>query len=591
MKKITIVTDSHPIHRWIKGKIGLLVYCAPDSDICQTYKDVIPMNELIGHPEDTYRMAASLVNKLLMEEPLLRGVPQLTVFQEQVNWEMHKIYRLLHLHDFLLREKFTVCEFIFPSWWGDALSKLVDYLHSPLSVIAPACKKNYKIINSLKRIFSYPPSFKALYSEWKAILDYLDPFHRRTMFFRKKHQAIDKEKLWYYTTAETFTNIGLLYEPFLPDQLCFLVENKLTGGKSLIAKKRHFVSPYRYALPSHVPSRLDVNDAVRVVGNHISHQVLDERETIAHYLFLQSPWLSLFFSRYLPIGLFASALFDHWAQLAKPAALLVGNPVFEGYALHAARHKKIPTLLLQHGLLGGCYLYYDHPVDYYILRGEFWRESLSPISKKRTQVLNDMGKIPHSNLIEKKSIVFITQPLHTGYMPIKMDYEPILLTVLSAVKDLETDLIVRVHPLEKISDYEIYIKQLLKRVGFPIRISYSSGNDLDEVLQKACAVVLVNSTVFLDCIKYSVPIISFDWVDFWFKDRIKQYAVFNFAKNLQDFYELIMAAYRGELWPVRQNADYILANTPSREIKSALAEMLKHKLTAVDEAHELQLES
>jgi aminopeptidase-like protein len=578
MKKITILTNSSHFPAIREGSVGILIEYAMDSDIGRKYPNAITINELIGDPQITYAPACELVNKILCNEPVLRGVPQLTIFQEQVNWEMHNIYRLLHLHQFLMKHKFEICEFISPSWWSTELPKLVNLLKSPLTVTAPRIKKQNKFQKGLHRIFSGKLSLKIIFSEFRNFLDQVDPFHRRSMLFRKIKNNTEKDKCWYYTTAVTFTNISLIYEPYFPEQFHFLVENSETGGKPLKERKRKFASIYDYAVSRFIPSNNEISAAIKTIRQHILHVHLNEQDSIARRIFLDSSWLSLFFSKHLAKGLYSSSLFEHWLDQVRPSALIVGNPVFEGYALYKARDKKIPTILLQHGILGGCYFYYDHPVDYYIMRGEFWRESLSLSSQQRAVVLN-----PHINLSKqnvastKNSIVFITTPLHMFYMPVAIDLESIYRSLIRSVNQLSVDLVIRVHPLERIVDFQNIMNKISNELSVKIAIKYDQGGDLDALLERALAVIMVKSTVFLDCIKHNVPVISFDWCDYWFKERIKSYNIFHFTKNLADFEQTVIEAGCGNLKASMNNPELILGKTHEREIESTVAAMVTKK--------------
>jgi hypothetical protein len=580
-KKITLLTCPTEFPVIQTGDIGTLLEYAPDSQFGVTYSHAIPIVKLIGHHDTTYDAACELVNLLLSNEPLLRGIPQLTVFQEQMNWEFHKLFRLIHLHDFLLSENYQVCEFPSSSWWGTALANLVQLTHSPIIVQTPKLPNESRLGRVWKRIVSSQFSLKELYTEFTRALDQLDPFHRRKMRVKKTNAPVATGKIWYYSTAVTFTNIGLLYEPYFPQQFEYLIENPLTGGQPLIQKRRSYRSIYDFARSEFIPRKDEIEQAKQLIRAHLSSFSLNQRQQLALNLFHHSAWFSLFNTKYLQEGLFLSSLFEQWIKVTKPAALVVGNPVFECYALFKAREFTIPTVLLQHGILGGCYKYYDHPVTWYIMRGQFWRESLSPISQTRTVVINPPSKPENKKISRlKKSIIFITSPLAVRYMPIDIDLDSILATVLTAFDETHTELIIRVHPTERVVDYQNKVEKIIHTQPTKQKnILYSQGGPFEELLNRATAVVMFTSTVFLDCIKHDVPVISFDWCDFWYKERVKSYHVYRFVNNLAELTSVIKRASEEKLATHMKNPEHILQTISADSARKQINSLLSNRTT------------
>jgi hypothetical protein len=568
VKKITILTEFLEIPAITHGKIGLLIECAPDNEIIKKYPDAVNVSTLIDDPENIRRLACNVTTKILADEPYFRGIPQLTILHETVSAQLYKIFQLIHLHDYILNEGYETCEFVIPSWWSEELKKLTVLIDSPLRVMTPVSSSQSGLRRCINRITSSHFSINTIYTELKQALDQIDPFHRRAMWSIKyKKCEYEKHKIWFYTTAVNYTNIGLLYEPHFSKSFYFLVENNLTGGKPLIERQRSFSSIYAFSRPEFIPNRDEISETAHAIHIHVSNVSLNTDESIARQVFLRSSWWKLFVSRLLPYGLFSSHLFEHWINEAEPSGLIVGNQVYEGYALLNAQRKKIPTILLQHGVLADYFPYSDHPVDYYIVRGEFFYERLSPISQKRAIIFNPSGNVMQKNVTprKKKSIVFMTMPLFL--LPITADIESILLALIKAMAGTETELMIRVHPLERISDYKNRIKKLLKRTSSKLNVRYNQSGNLDELLEEAVATVTFGSTVFLDCIKNDVPIISFDWHNFGFKEKIKSHHVFNFAKSLDDFIRIITQAVHGELSGRKHNLNHFLSNNSIEEFK------------------------
>src|SRR6185369_12932132 len=65
---------------------------------------------------------------------------------------------------------------------------------------------------------------------------------------------------WFYSTAYTFTNIGLAYEPCLPQSLNYLVDSSETGDAPLRERGREFFDIYAWGSTADLPSKSDLDD-------------------------------------------------------------------------------------------------------------------------------------------------------------------------------------------------------------------------------------------------------------------------------------------------------------------------------------------
>ena len=206
------------------------------------------------------------------------------------------------------------------------------------------------------------------------VLERVDPFHRRRALLPRR--ARKAGGLWFYSTAYTFTKIGLLYEPHFPAPFEFLIEDPATGGRALRESGRRFVSIYEFASWMDAPKSREIRDAVAALTAHIAEVPLQGDDAMARKLFIHCAFMRTFLGRLLPAGLFGTTLFERWIESTRPDAVVVGNPVFEGYALQAARRRGIPTILLQHGILGDFCQFVDPPADHYSFAanfgGNFW---------------------------------------------------------------------------------------------------------------------------------------------------------------------------------------------------------------------------
>ncbi len=576
-KKITILTTLSSLPHKSDGEhVGLLLECPADAEFFPKNNHVISMDQLIGHAEEARRLACELASKLTINEPPLRGIPQLTVFHEVLSAELHKIFHIVHLYRFLENNHYTVCTFLQSTWWGNELYQLAALKKSKIKIEIPLIRKQNKIIKLFYKLMESKFALAVMYIEFKKIINYVDFFHRRSMLFKKFVEKYEKNKIWFYSTANNYTNIGLSYEPFFPEPFHYLIENKSTGGKSLLQNKRMFTSCYEFALPDFIPDHDERKQAVQMIYHHLLQVPLLSEESIVREMFLKSTWLKLFFSRLLAYGLFLAAVFENWINKTAPKAVIVGNQVFEGYALYKARDKNIPTVLLQHGVVANYYSYSDHPVDYYIVRGKFFYDRLSQFSKKRAVIFNPTHHVDDTYVTSKKKfIVFLTLPTQVLTPAVEVDIKSVLQTLLQTISTTSMELVIRVHPLEKIIDYKLLVDSILKNTMYKCNIHYHQGNGLHELLKNTAAVVMLHSTVFLDCLKHQVPIISFNWHQFGWKETIKPYEIFFFAENLSHLAALILQAHQGKLILKKQTSAFFLAEIARPVFFNELKKMLR----------------
>ncbi|HUD86742.1 MAG TPA: hypothetical protein VMR17_09820, partial [Xanthobacteraceae bacterium] len=529
--------------------IGLPFEMAPDSALCARFPDAVPLARLIGDFEDKKIEAHALARRLLADEPALRGVRQLGVFEEVVIRELLRGFHLLHLHDHLLAHGIDECVFAEPSGLGSELATLAQSLGAKLRVTTAAVQRGShgsSLQRSLRRLRAARLAPSALRGELHQLIQRLDPYHRRHAL-RRRRGHWQRNGIWFYTTAQSFTNIGLLYEPYFPAALNFLVENPLTGGKRLKDIGRPYVSLYDFAGNEFVPSSSELRTSRDIVESHLMKVAVTGGEKILRDFFVRGAFFQNFLRRHLPDGLFVARVFERWLDTAQPAALVVGNPVFEAPALSLARQRGIPTLVLQHGILGDFCQFVDSPTDHYVVRGTFWRDFLAPPVRGRALVLNPPE--PRATAPEparsRRSIVFLTAPMQEFWSD--ADLGDILRSLVTTAMAERAELVIRVHPLERVAEYQVRLKKLLGKQLNDADVTFSQGPGLQAVLARAAVAVTYYSTVFLDCIRTRVPIVGLDWHHFSYKRQIEEHGVFHFAKSLAHLGRLVTEALHGSL--------------------------------------------
>lgn len=560
--------------------IGLLFECAPDSSIRERYPQAIGLTDLIGEFNYIKNEAASLARMLLEKEPLLRGIRQLEVFEEFVIQELKYILHANTLYDALLARGYSKCILSDQSRIGQYLQDIAlqKGLLEVLSDKAPGASENNttsSISRSWRRMSSAGFNRKVVASEWQQVMERIDPYHHRSCFSKKR--SVTKGQVWFYSTAHTFTRIGMLYEPWFPRGFNYLIENPLTGGVPLQKDGRRFTSVYDFIKKGMAPRKDEIENAKTTIRNHLKSVELEKKESLVRNVFLKGPGIATFLKRILPQGLLQSALFPDFVEDTEPSAIVLGNP--DGYILNAAQQANIPTFLLQHGILGDYCQFVVPPVDHYIVRGTFWQEFLSPEAGARGEILNppensiDMSTSP---LQRRQKIIYITKPYSIYDFLDASDQSDILSSLLKSCAHTNTELVIRVHPLEQINTYERTIKRLSTQIDTLIEVSYSQGDSLDILLEQAAVAVTHCSTIFLDCLRHKVPIVSFGWQDFSFKQQISKYGVFHFCSSLQELEEMIHQALQGQLLPYAKSTEPFLAITPGDEIRSRVSELMNN---------------
>lgn len=567
-KKIVLLTRETESSIFEGATVGLLLETSSDGSLIQHYPDAILMSTLLGNAEVAKQKASALAAVLLANEPLVRGVPQLSVFQEVTIRELQQIFQLLHLKDFLLAHQFSVCEFVGASSYASGFKELVALLQLPLQVVIVE-KALPRVQRGWAKIKASRWSIKELYQLAYQVVTLWDPFHRFFLMFNslKPKRKITKGQLWFYSTAVTYTDIGLRYEPFFPEAFQFLIANPMTGGRPLKRIKRPYVFLYEFGARKWIPEQQETDQAMQLILSHLQSVQLSVIESTVRDVFIKSAWLRSFFARNLPQGLFFGSIFTEWFHTVEPKALVVGNPCFEGYALYMARQRGIPTILLQHGILGDFYQYADLPVDHLIVRGEFWYRFLNEQLASRALILNPpVTTLPSQQMsVERTYIVFCT----FGFCQ-----QDVVRTLISAMAGTGVELVIRVHPLERVVDYQNVVEQIQPTFSQRVRVRYSQGSGLDELLQGAMAVVLQASTVFLECIRYNTPIISLGWYAFAYRRQIESRKVFYLAENLEHLKTLVQTGISGRLAPYLGGLEEFIANTPMESMQNRLRALI-----------------
>jgi hypothetical protein len=577
--RITLIEGDLPTEP-ISGQVGFLLEIAPDASLRAGYPGSLGLAELIGGFDDARLKAHSLAQALITGEPPLRGLRQLTVFEETVIGELQHALHTIHLHDILIKRKFSQCVFVGHSRFADGIEQLSRIRGIGPRVIradiAVKVGKLGRIARSFTRLQNSRFDTTSLRSEWHQFLETIDPFGLRhhAMPQRRTWQA---NEIWFYTTAYTFTNAGLLYEPYFPQPFRFLVDNYLTGGQPLRDRPQAAVDYHQFAKFEFIPSKAELSAARKAIVAHLEAVPLEGRDALARALFVGSNYFKhIFLSRLLSKGLQLTRLMDHWVESVRPAAVVGGNTVFEAYALLAASKAGIPTVVLQHGLFLDYCQFLDPPSDRYFVRGPFWRDFLAPGVQPKAMVLDPPHPVATAEMHvdARRTIVFLTQPFVLPFFH-EVELDDLLEVMICCAADAGVELCVRVHPMETVAHYRSKVTELVKQLGRDVEVTYSQGPGLDDVLARSAVAVTYFSTVFQDCLRHRVPVISLDWHDFACKAQMTKFQAFIFARSLAELRQLVSKGVAGKLTSDACDIQAFLANTPAPQLRMAIAKALQ----------------
>jgi hypothetical protein len=170
----------------------------------------------------------------------------------------------------------------------------------------------------------------------------------------------------------------------------------------------------------------------------------------------------------------------------------------------------------------------------------------------------------------RRSVLFLTAPYSLQAWWSESDLNDILDVLIQSAADGHAELIIRVHPLDTVGVYRRRIDAWQSRAGQKLAVTYSQRDDLSDLLARSAVAVTFASTVFLECLRWQVPIVSFDWHHFPFKDQISRLGVFNFARSKKELNKLIGRALSGQLPTYGGSTAPFVAPTPEVVLRAGL---------------------
>lgn len=557
----------------LEGTAGLLCEFAPDSPCFKAPARCVGPDQLLGSVDGALKEVYPLVRRLLDSAPSVEGFPPLSIFEETLLEQLSYILQAFQLDRWISEERFATCRFSAYSPWLDRLRDVQTFTRS-----------GYEIIAELP-IFQSSSRGRALNRLWTSRPDAPELFRRMMPLWSRCLSALSKRQLtratrqggiWFYSTAYNYTKIGLEYEPYLPEQMNYLVEDPATGGKRLRELRRPWYPLYAWAQFADIPSPFETRSLGEQFTSALRGLPLSDKQNALRSVLLNSEWWQLFITRRLPFLLFNARALRRWFRSVAPEMIVVGNAGYERALLLQENVSRVPTVMLQHGIMHWVYAVTDEPVDVFLLRGPFFQRSVNETLRRKTIVLNFPEDRPTavSNMSNsaRNSILYITTPYHVPEFYHREDLRQILHSLLRVANSAARPLLIRVHPMEKISAYQRKIGELQRELGLHAVVQYSQGPGVEEVLARSSVAALHFSTMFMDCLRHRIPIVSPGWHWFPNQGQFQEEGIFNFACDLQHFEVLLHEGIAGKL-PVRKSGlEQFLAPTQAAEISSFFRE-------------------
>jgi len=549
----------------IHGTVGLLCEFAPDSPSLRVAESSIEPQEMLRSPDDALATVSPLVSKLLWNAPRIEGFPPLSIFEETLLEQFSYIAQAFNLDRWISSEGFSACRFASYTPWLDRLRDIREIMGSTYDLQAdlPVLETS-KYGRFLHRLWRSRPTAREF-------LRRVAPLWSRCLSANPKRRDAEEAVrggIWFYSTAYNYTKVGLEYEPYLPQPMNYLVEDPATGGKRLqeVGRESHIL--YSWARASDIPSRSEVRSMGEQITSAISAVPLSETENTLRSVFLRSEWWQLFVQRWLGFLIFNNRALQRWYREVAPEMIVVGNAGYER-ALLMHEGTQVPVVMLQHGIMHWVFAVADQPVDVFVVRGPFFQRVINDGLRRKTLILNFPGPdraVVRQGSETRDSILFITTPYDVPQLYHHDDRTDILRSLLKVSQSTGRKLVIRVHPLERIADYERAVAELQSQLGLHADVSYSQGPGVEEVLARTSVAVLHFSTMFLDCLRHGIPIVSFRW--HWFPNQraFEEEGVFNFAHDLRHFEDLIAKGIEGKLQPRSFGLEHFLAKTEPGEI-------------------------
>lgn len=552
---------------------GLLCELAPDSRWLKGAQHCYKPYQLLGSADGALRIAHAVVSKVIEHLAAFEGIPQMASLEESLLEQVSYNAQALHLDRWFDSEGISVCHFDSYSAWFDRLRQIRALTGSRYQLTArvPFGRAGWiqRGILDLSRSIGRPSELSRRVAPlWSRILSALPT--------RRLAGDAPRGGIWFYSTAYNCTKIALEYEEYFPRKINFLIEDPSTGGKRLSELGRHSYVLYAWARASDIPSTSEVDRISDRIAQAVASVPLTGDEDVLRAALLRSEWWDHFTKRILPFLILHERALQRWCDAVAPEMLVVGNAGYERAVLQSQRAQRIPSLMLQHGIMHWVYAVADQPVTHFLIRGRFFLNLINDRLRSKTVICNYPQPVDptlQARSRKRRGILFITMPYQVAPLFHLADLREILGCLLQFSHDADRPLLIRVHPLERTSFYQRLVSDLQRELSIRCDVVYSQGPGVEELLASSSVAILYFSTMFLDCLRHGIPIISLDWHSFPNKRHFRDAQIFHFASDLRDLEQLLRAAVDGGLPSSCGSLSEFLAPTKPEEVTRLITDL------------------
>ena len=181
-----------------------------------------------------------------------------------------------------------------------------------------------------------------------------------------------------------------------------------------------------------------------------------------------------------------------------------------------ARNRGLPTVACHHGALDGQNLVKRSHAEIVLAKGRMERDYLANtcgLSAGKIQVgAPPMPERSRTGVREKDAILFFSEPYELDGGRAQEICEGILPELARVARRMELKLIVKLHPMESVSQRT----RLVRRCLSPTEIQSATvvaGKLSDELLERAGLAVAIQSTAAVDCRLRGIPVFLCAWLD------------------------------------------------------------------------------
>jgi hypothetical protein len=557
----------------LRGSAGFLCEMAPDSPCLRGVEHCYWPEELLGSADEALRVSASLVSKIMHGLSTVDRLPIMGTMEEPLLEQVSYSVQALHLDRWIRSRGISACQF-------DSYSPWLDRLRQVRKVIGCAYELTARVpfgqgswvqrgIVDLRKSISRPSElFRRVAPLWSRVL--------ASVPARKSVLNAPRGGIWCYSTAYNYTKIALEYDGYFPQKMNFLVEDPATGGKLLSQNGQDSYILYAWSRASDMPSLAEVHEIGKNITAAVSALALSADEAVLRTVLLKSEWWDHFVRRLLPFLIFHQRAVERWCDVIRPEMLVVGNAGWERALLESVPAKHVPSVMLQHGIMHWVYGVADQPITYFLVRGKFFQNLVNENLRKRMILCNypqQIGAPAQKEGDSRRGILFITMPYRIVPLFHQADLRDILGCLLRVSHRCQRPLFIRVHPLERISSYRKLVSQIEEQLGFRCEVVYSQGPGAEDLLIRSCVAILYFSTMFLDCLRHGIPIVSPDW--HWFPNKIhfQDAGIFSFASDLCHLEQLVGEGANGRLPSRSESLNEFLAPTRAEDASRLLNDL------------------